>query len=102
MVVVAAHQTDDLCWRVLLVGDFARQQLPHQHSEAVDVGFELVFFPAQYLRSHPVRCPHTPRLSLFGIGVDTAQSEIAQLHVPVLVNENVGRFEVTVKHPFPV
>lgn len=90
VVLVVADHADDLRSRVVFVGNAASQHLPQQYAETVDVGGAFVLASAQYLRSHPVRRSYSDVLVfLLVLGGDAGKAEVAELDVPVLVDEQV-------------
>jgi len=107
--VLAADGADNIIWRgseqfgddgelvdVILSGEkgFALEHLGEDAPCAPDVYFDVVLLP----REHDLRCSVISRRDIAGHlrVLDTGKAKVANLQIAVLVDENVGGFEVTV------
>jgi hypothetical protein len=99
---VVADQADYLVLGESFVGDLFCDDFPDDDSEAVNVGLLVDFIlVSDDLRGHPLvgSHPFVPLLLFFLAG----QPEVAELDdVPVLPDEDVGAFEVSVQYVFHV
>lgn len=78
-----------------VVGALSREQLPHHDAHAVHVRALVVLVAGQHLWRHPVDRSHVRRQ--YGVIVaEASQTEVADLNVEGLVQQQVGGLEVAV------
>jgi hypothetical protein len=107
--VLAADRADNIIWRgaeqfgddgelvdVVLSGEkgLALEHFSEDAACAPDVYLDVVLLP----REHDLRCSVVSRRDIAGHlrVLDTGKAKVANLQIAVLVDENVGGFEVTV------
>lgn len=76
--------------RQVLVGYLAGDHLPHQNAKAIHIRIALILLALEDLRGHPMRSADANvSFALILTCVDSTQAEVAELHVPVFVDQYI-------------
>lgn len=93
---MVAYHTGDVWYGAPLKGNVECEHLPQDNSEGIHVSRWRVLLTAQDLWGHPVRCTNLTMIVCVKLGLIAGKSKVAQFHGPVVVDEDILTFQITV------